>query len=1649
MAEQCTVSIEASKQQQEQPVTTTLAAAAAAAASHPASPLSCIKSPTCAATTGATTHHHEDEGRGSALLHTVEEDGGSSNDGSSTPRTTCDHRSTSGVTPLSLAGDAGGKDGGAKKPYWLFASAGCEEDRAVERRQQHHHQLLRMDSNGSDDIDGSLRHEPERQPLECPILLETPALERAELNGDEDDDVGGGDAMRRQGTTDGMMSESGRISVVGKLAIISDKLAAVKPKRLSDEFFSADDDNDDEEEDDVDDEETKSNGDRCGTDRPTAMVDSEAQASLSEIKNLSITCCGKRKEEEPTEKEEGVVCEQNRRSSLHASGSKVDAADPLLPACRDALLQQPKASVLRAAENTIEDDDPLEQEGQQQQQNDAAAAAVDEDEELLLDDVQSMDAIERRDFEQEGGFLIRNRSLISGDRLNLEFLNNTNARPPSNERRPAEQQPSLTDGPSAGLTATSAVSTNELLPAVEAAAAPTSAQHTTTPTSSRYQHKHDLHHHHHNHPQHHHHHHHHQAGKALNSSNSSSSSSSTGSDSFSSSYNSRETENNSTTKFAVNKLTRNLSASLANCNDKKSDQHQQQQDAVATSTGSSSTSPIASSFATSSASSSCSSSSYSLYSAASAAGVGTGTGDDDETAPAMVTDAAAATPALPEECKPAAEIAEAFLNANSNDSVSSGRSLFGVHGTEVEETAITAVDVHTKEEEEEHTHTHHDDPCCSSTSSTASYSSSSSPLPSQTATAQHAEDVTMSICSSAALPPTASHSASSSVSSAHDESTLTVAAHNDGKALCDGEADQEDEHEPESTRAMRASSSQPSSCSGRKQDEGGKLSFSCAFPKDDARMSLPDGSKQLSLLPSTSSNGRADSGQPDEHDSASKGGRASGTGHQSQHSQHHHRRQLHHHHHQHQRASGAGGDGSVDASIGSSSSSTSRATNSGGGGTAPAGSAVVASAGPEVVVASYHQQRDASTNTSNSPEPSEPEIDEEDWADCEEGTDEEVCTCRDYTDEDGFASSEDELPSRDVDLSSYTHLDTISDDLLHDAQTPRLHRKRKLTENRTILYGEAGSPSAESLNYSSRKRLALDGSSASATASSTAAGSASPGAAGAGGTSATTTSTTTTSASAVTTTPLSSGVVATTPRSSLRSPMNIATTPTSSTLGERKTPRTIIPTKDNPPPELCEWLMQFQRWTHVERLLAVDRLIEHCEPTQVRHMMKVIEPQFQRDFISLLPKELALQVLSYLEPKDLLRAAQTCRSWRFLADDNLLWKEKCKESGIGIEPSTDRPKRGRTGNMPPISSPWKAAYMRQHIIEMNWRSRPIRTAKVLKGHDDHVITCLQFCGNRIVSGSDDNTLKVWSAITGKCLRTLTGHTGGVWSSQMSGNIIISGSTDRTLRVWKADTGQCMHILHGHTSTVRCMHLHGNKVVSGSRDATLRVWDVNLGTCLHMLVGHLAAVRCVQYDGKLIVSGAYDYMVKVWNPERQECLHTLQGHTNRVYSLQFDGIHVVSGSLDTSIRVWDAETGSCKHALMGHQSLTSGMELRQNILVSGNADSTVKVWDIITGQCLQTLSGPNKHQSAVTCLQFNSRFVITSSDDGTVKLWDVKTGEFIRNLVLLESGGSGGVVWRIRANDTKLICAVGSRNGTEETKLMVLDFDVEGACLKCS
>ena len=76
--------------------------------------------------------------------------------------------------------------------------------------------------------------------------------------------------------------------------------------------------------------------------------------------------------------------------------------------------------------------------------------------------------------------------------------------------------------------------------------------------------------------------------------------------------------------------------------------------------------------------------------------------------------------------------------------------------------------------------------------------------------------------------------------------------------------------------------------------------------------------------------------------------------------------------------------------------------------------------------------------------------------------------------------------------------------------------------------------------------------------------------------------------------------------------------------------------------------------------------------------------------------------------------------------------------------------------------------------------------KTLEGHSDNVKSVAYSPdGKKIVSGSNDGTIKIWDANTGQCLKTLKGHSGDVWSVAFSpdGTKIISGSWDDTIKIW--------------------------------------------------------------------------------------------------------------------------------------------------------------------------------------------------------------------------------------------------------------------------
>ncbi len=94
---------------------------------------------------------------------------------------------------------------------------------------------------------------------------------------------------------------------------------------------------------------------------------------------------------------------------------------------------------------------------------------------------------------------------------------------------------------------------------------------------------------------------------------------------------------------------------------------------------------------------------------------------------------------------------------------------------------------------------------------------------------------------------------------------------------------------------------------------------------------------------------------------------------------------------------------------------------------------------------------------------------------------------------------------------------------------------------------------------------------------------------------------------------------------------------------------------------------------------------------------------------------------------------------------------------------------------------------------------------------------------------------LWASVKDKStlIRTLEGHSSSVRSVAITPDStkIVSGSYDNTIKVWDLASGRLLNTLEGHSSSVRSVAItpDSTKIVSGSRDKTIKVWDLNNGS----------------------------------------------------------------------------------------------------------------------------------------------------------------------------------------------------------------------------
>ena len=573
------------------------------------------------------------------------------------------------------------------------------------------------------------------------------------------------------------------------------------------------------------------------------------------------------------------------------------------------------------------------------------------------------------------------------------------------------------------------------------------------------------------------------------------------------------------------------------------------------------------------------------------------------------------------------------------------------------------------------------------------------------------------------------------------------------------------------------------------------------------------------------------------------------------------------------------------------------------------------------------------------------------------------------------------------------------------------------------------------------------------------------------------------------------------------------------------------------------------------------QFLRRCPRPTLRVVADAVNPTLKCDFIRQLPLELGYHVLSYLDHRDLCRAAQVSKHWRNIVDRNETgWKElfdrdsytlaagelhkaiaqgwgwqdpvgatgyerdlslqhrltsseqeltrtlrhdpaprsrtSKRKRGINSYTASERSKRRASASVQegssareermrlevrqhksegPLSAAnaaavavpdphlglaslrqlhlYKSLYRRHSMIRQSWMSGDVKPRHVaFAAHPRHVITCLQFDDDKIITGSDDTLIHIYDTKTGKLRKKLEGHEGGVWALQYEGNMLVSGSTDRSVRVWDIERGLCQQVFYGHTSTVRCLQIlmptetgrdtNGNAImepekpliITGSRDSQLRVWRLpEVGSRRYIqtgppaqesdcpyftrtLAGHTHSVRAISAHGDTLVSGSYDSTVRVWKISTGESRYVLRGHSQKVYSVVLDHERnrCISGSMDSLVKIWDLTDGTCIHTLEGHSLLVGLLDLRDERLVSAAADSTLRIWDPETGKCRNTLMA---HTGAITCFQHDGRKVISGSEK-TVKMWDVRTGECVQDLLTDLSG-----VWQVKFDERRCVAAV--------------------------
>jgi WD40 repeat protein len=271
----------------------------------------------------------------------------------------------------------------------------------------------------------------------------------------------------------------------------------------------------------------------------------------------------------------------------------------------------------------------------------------------------------------------------------------------------------------------------------------------------------------------------------------------------------------------------------------------------------------------------------------------------------------------------------------------------------------------------------------------------------------------------------------------------------------------------------------------------------------------------------------------------------------------------------------------------------------------------------------------------------------------------------------------------------------------------------------------------------------------------------------------------------------------------------------------------------------------------------------------------------------------------------------------------------------------------------------------------------------------------------MVTGSDDNSLRLWDLETGVVLKKMEGHSRNVCALAVSrdGQIIASGDDGGEVIAWHGETGESL------TKPIKADSHYINSVdfspdgtvLATSGNDAVKFWCTKTWQMQGEPIN--CGVLCVRYSpsGELLAIATADN-IQIYNPGTRERVASFKAHTsfdsfNLSLAWTPDGTRLLSGgdNKDPTIREWDPLTWQQVGLPWdGHTGSIYAMAINPagTLAASASHDKHVRVWRLSDQQTIAIF----QHSYPLYSVTFlvDGRHILSGGRDNKISEWEVPT-----------------------------------------------------------